>query len=599
MKLFGYWTVLVALTISAVAAYYSIVGLVAIFAAAMLPIIIMGAVLEVGKLTTAVWLHAYWDKAKWHVKSYLSIALILLMFITSMGIFGFLSKAHIEQTAQATEGVAQLERIETQIVRAEEVIARAEAKIQKLENTNTNADAGLEEKIAREQERIDTAYDRIQPAIDEQKQLLASNLAPYETQLEDINNKLSLLQQYADSNEVKALQRLVGARADGQYGSGTAKKVDVFRADNEQKRERVLYTMQSLRDDSTAAIARLRGIAEGEIADSNKLISRLREQIGVNDNSEQIALDIDEQRAKIKTSETEIESLLEKKYAIEGESRKLEAEVGPVKYIAEMVYGENADANTLEAAVRWVILILVIVFDPLAVVLIIAGITLIENSRSNVKKTEPLLEELEAEAEELQEEIVELREEMTELSVEVELPEFNMEEHTTPIINEVPNAEYAAWEALTEDTLKEIQDEEDRQTAPLEENAETAPQNVESMGDEEERESRETTPEDNSENTESEEEVIYEDIQGKYTINEHGHKSYIIDELQYELNKKAKESKKQSQVDATIDRMKADGYWPNVNMTTDVEELLANADPDTLEEVYKEITKDLNQKKEI
>lgn len=625
MKFFGYWTVLVALVISAVAAYYSIVGLVAIFAAAFVPIVIMGAALEVGKLTTAVWLHTYWDKAKWHVKSYLTVALLLLMFITSMGIFGFLSKAHIEQTAQATEGVAQLERIETQISRAEDAIARAETTIQKLENTNTDVDAGLEEKIAREQNRIDTAYDRIQPAIDEQKQLLTSNLEPYETQLNDINNKLALLQQYADSNEVKALQRLVGARADGQYGSGTAKKVDDFRAENEQKRDQVLFRMQSLRDDSTAEIARLRGIAENEIADSNKLISRLREQVGLNDNAEQIALDIDEQRVKIKTAETEIESLLEKKYALESESRKLEAEVGPVKYIAEMVYGENTDANTLEAAVRWVILILVMVFDPLAVVLIIAGITLIEASNAKNRKEDASIKKAEAELEELKVELdtakkefdlekasqQEILDEMSRLnqeienslgdigdynpmvrehnreprvvkSVKVNLPEFKMEEQATLIANIEEQVEeeledtlgiYADW-AAEEEMASDIHEAE--QTEEPEQIVEPVQSSV------------------NNE--------IFEDEQGQaYTVDEEtGHRSYLIDQAQYELNKRAKQSKlQQSQVDATIDRMKADGYWPNVNMTGEIEELLANADPDTLEEVYKEITKDLNQKKEI
>ena len=94
MRFFGYWTVLVALVISISAAYYSIVGLVAIFAASAIPVIIMGASLEVGKITTAVWLHLYGKRAKLFMRFYLTIAVLLLMFITSMGIFGFLSKAH-------------------------------------------------------------------------------------------------------------------------------------------------------------------------------------------------------------------------------------------------------------------------------------------------------------------------------------------------------------------------------------------------------------------------------------------------------------------------------------------------------------------------
>ena len=104
-------TLITALSISAVAIYYSVAGLVAIFAAAAVPIIIMGGTLEIGKLVTAVWLHRYWTKATWWLKTYLSIAVIILMVITSMGIFGFLSKAHIEQTSASNESVEKLSLI--------------------------------------------------------------------------------------------------------------------------------------------------------------------------------------------------------------------------------------------------------------------------------------------------------------------------------------------------------------------------------------------------------------------------------------------------------------------------------------------------------
>jgi len=459
MKLFGYWTVFVALGISAVAAYYSIVGLVAIFAAAMLPIIIMGAALEVGKITTAVWLHTYWDKAAWHIKTYLSIALVLLMFITSMGIFGFLSKAHIEQTAQATEGVAQIERIETEISRFEEVVARAEVQIQKLENANVDADEGIQQKIDAEQQRIDTAYERIQPAINEQKQLLLDNLAPYESQLTSIDSQLELYNTYNAENNIRDLQRLVGTTPDGRYGPGTKKAVDDWLTTQNNQREETLAKLQELRDNSSNEIQRIRKIAENEIADSNKLISRLRDQLGRNDNSEQVALDISEQRDRIKEANVEIELLFDQKFEIEKQARLLEAEVGPVKYIAEMVYGNEATTNMLEEAVRWVILILVVVFDPLAVVLIIAGITLIENAPSREKK-QPDKKEIpmpekpieEMEHNEIMEEFSRMNQEIENSygdigdynpmvrehnrkseSVEVKLPEFNFEEQTTSI----------------------------------------------------------------------------------------------------------------------------------------------------------------------
>ena len=92
----AFLTLLVALSLSGIAAYYSIIGLTAIFAAAVIPIIVMGGILEVSKLTVTVWLHQNWHRANVVMKFYMLPAVIILMFITSMGIFGFLSKAHIE-----------------------------------------------------------------------------------------------------------------------------------------------------------------------------------------------------------------------------------------------------------------------------------------------------------------------------------------------------------------------------------------------------------------------------------------------------------------------------------------------------------------------
>ena len=120
-------TLITALAISAVAIYYSVAGLVAIFAAAAVPIMIMGGVLEIGKLVTAVWLHKYWKQAAWWLRTYLGVAVFVLMLITSMGIFGFLSKAHIEQTSAGEESVAQVTQIENEIVRLNAVIDRADS----------------------------------------------------------------------------------------------------------------------------------------------------------------------------------------------------------------------------------------------------------------------------------------------------------------------------------------------------------------------------------------------------------------------------------------------------------------------------------------
>lgn len=122
--IFGYLTLFVALAISAVAAWYSIIGLMAIFSASAVAIAIMGGVLEVGKVLTASWLYQNWSRTPFLLKSYLTIAVFVLMFITSMGIFGFLSKAHIEQTGDLNVVENQIELIQIQIDREQKDIIR-------------------------------------------------------------------------------------------------------------------------------------------------------------------------------------------------------------------------------------------------------------------------------------------------------------------------------------------------------------------------------------------------------------------------------------------------------------------------------------------
>ena len=127
--------------------------------------------------------------------------------------------------------------------------------------------------------------------------------------------------------------------------------------------------IQTARDE----IQRLRKSAEDQVANSQALIERLRGQLAQTDKADEIDAAIDEQLARVKTAESEIDTLTEEKYALQAEYRKLEAEVGPIKYIAEFVYGDKADSNMLEDAVRWVIVLIIFVFDPLAVLLLIAS----------------------------------------------------------------------------------------------------------------------------------------------------------------------------------------------------------------------------------
>ena len=242
--LFAYFILAVALLIETVGAYYSITGLAAIFSGAVVPILIMGGSLELGKVTAAVWLKNNWDRAGITYKMYLLPAVAMLMLITSMGIFGYLSKAHNDQNL-------------------------------------VSGDVGA--KLAIYDEKIKTAKDNIEA---DRKQLA----------------------------QMDAAFDQVMTRSSDEKG---ADKANAIR--NSQKRDR-------------AALAR-------DIETNQRIISQINDEAA----------------------------------PVRAENRKVEAEVGPIKYIAKLIYSENPDANILEKAVTWVIMIIVAVFDPLALVLILAA----------------------------------------------------------------------------------------------------------------------------------------------------------------------------------------------------------------------------------
>ena len=371
-------TFVTALSISAVAIYYSVAGLAAIFAAAVIPIIIMGGILEIAKLVTTVWLHRYWSQAKWWLKTYLIIAVIVLMFITSMGIFGFLSKAHIEQTSASQESVAQVERFDNEIRRQTALVERYETRIKQLESGGGGVDSGIQSQIDTEQRRIDSAYARIQPQIDEQNRIIEGQSKLFSDQITKIDSDLAVLQRYIDDKEVTKAQAMVGVSTDGAWGPGTARAVNTWKATKAAERTQLVNKIQDInRDNSNIQAARdeikrLRSTVDSQVAESNKTISRLRESLGKN-KSEDIDAQLKEQMSGLKDAQAALDDATKQKYALQTEYRKLEAEVGPVKYIAEFIYGEDADKNMLERAVRWVIITIIFVFDPLAVLLLLAS----------------------------------------------------------------------------------------------------------------------------------------------------------------------------------------------------------------------------------
>lgn len=226
------------LAVAGVAAWFSVIGLATIFSGAWIPVIIMAGTLEVGKLVTAAYLHQNWNITQWWMKTYLTLSVIVLMFITSMGIFGYLSKAHLEQ--EANRVVDYTFEIEV-----------------------------LEDKIEFEQFKIDN----------------------YKSQLIGLD--------------------------------------DVLKTGRDRDKNYIFKTQKETR--------------------------------------EQIDVDINESIDNMRDLQNELLPL-KKNQAM------AELEVGPLKYIAELIYGEDEAKNYFDQAVRMVIILLVAVFDPLAVLLLIASL---------------------------------------------------------------------------------------------------------------------------------------------------------------------------------------------------------------------------------
>jgi hypothetical protein len=374
--LLTYLMLAVALCLSAVAAFYSIVGLTAIFAASVIPVVIMGSILEVAKLVITVWLHEYWSRVKWAMRLYLVPSVAILMFITSMGIFGFLSKAHIEQVGQGQENAAQLQRIEVELKRQTEIVEKAEARAKTLETTGTGADANVNSQIKTEQDRIDAALARVQPAIDEQNKIIDAQTRIYQDQIAKIDQQSAQLQKFIDAKEIDKAQALVGTAVDGNWGPGTAAAVRNWQAARARERTDAVAKLEQANNNPTIRaareeIARVRRTVETQVAESNRLIDRLRNQLGKGDTASVETL-VNEQQERVKTANLEIEKLTRTKYELQAEFRKLEVEVGPIKYIAELIY-DTTDQTILEKAVRWVIILIVAVFDPLAVMMLLAA----------------------------------------------------------------------------------------------------------------------------------------------------------------------------------------------------------------------------------
>ena len=339
-------TLLSALSISGVAIFYSVIGLATIFPGAFVPVVIMGGVLEVGKLVTASWLYRHWSHTRWLLRTYLTTAVIILSFITSMGIFGFLSKAHLEQNLASDTLIQRIsilnDKIESEkmsIDRQNAIILRAEKAI----NRDTGTASG----------DIEVQQSIIADANEKLKTLLAVET----NTVRDLNDRLKVL----DKNVSDVLT------ANKSFFNEEKAAADL-KASQKEERKQIAIKVAEAQD----RIAELKTDHKQEIAKAQEIIANMR--TGSQDNKGQFTKEVEQAEQKIFESQGNIDLFILEKQPLEKEMLTLEAEIGPVKYIAALAvdWGITDQVETSKA-VRWIILLLIVVFDPLAVLLLIAA----------------------------------------------------------------------------------------------------------------------------------------------------------------------------------------------------------------------------------
>ena len=414
---FGIITLITALTIAGVAAWFSIAGLIAIFSASATSIAVMAGSLEVGKLLTASWLYRYWDETGILMKSYLTVAVLALMLITSMGIFGYLSKAHLDQAAVSGDAIAIVDRVDGKIQRQRDFITLTEERIATI-NSGTGPD--VSQSISQQETIRDGAWERVQGDIEYNQGQITSIRSQLQSDLDGADTQLTADLQ-AGTDKLSALDAIVQSytsqgtttseTSSGGIFSGTqtetidnvARGTEV-RQSQQSERAQIAQDQQKLRDRADSKKTELRQIANTEIANLQSNIDRYRAQAQETVNSANGEINrlrdsatsdsqdnferVEELNAEIDLAYDTISELNAEKFEAEREVRTLEQEVGPIKYVAELVYGDQSQ-ELLDKSVRLFILLLVFVFDPLAVMLVIAANQTLLRYGINLESTGP------------------------------------------------------------------------------------------------------------------------------------------------------------------------------------------------------------------
>ena len=368
---FGLLTLITSIAIAGVAAWFSIAGLMIFFGGMPLSIAIMAGVLEVGKLLTASWLYRYWNETSLALKSYLTTAVIVLMLITSAGIYGYLSKAASDVSSDGAVAFAEVDRLDGQIAREENKIDILEDRILSIGGT-----VDVSESITQQETIRDGAWQRVQGDIDYAQ-----------GQIDRLRDQLAVLDKAVNDLRNKGVEVVVLDEG-GIFQQGETEKIDYVAQANElyAQQEQQRADIKADIDKQQANIDAYRLQAQKTIDDANVEINRLRNnsQSAQDDN----LIKIDEFNNQIDGIYDVIAVLKDEKFEAESKVRDLEREVGPIKYVAELLYGAS-DQDVMDKAIRIFILLFVFVFDPLAVMMLIAANQTLLRYGVNLESTGP------------------------------------------------------------------------------------------------------------------------------------------------------------------------------------------------------------------
>ena len=374
--LFGILTLITALAIAGVAAWFSIVGLMLLFSGMPMSIAVMAGTLEVGKLLTASWLYRYWNETSIMLRTYLTAAVVILMVITSIGIFGYLSKAAGDQASDTGDAVAIVERVDAQIAREENKIAILEDRIQSI-----GGSIDVSSSISQQEEIRDGAWTRVQGDIDYNQEQITSVRSQLTLDITTQSGRLTALDKAVNDMASKSTEKIVLNQR--TFGADEIQIIDYgerakeLKLSQQAERDEIRDEKIRLRDQASKdikvfqdAIDNYRAQAQDTIKGANAEINRLRGQSSTQ--ADDNLIKIDTFNDGIDAIYDNIVALKDEKFDAEQKVRTLDREVGPIKYLAQLIYSSD-EREVLDQAIRLFILLLVFVFDPLAVMLVIAA----------------------------------------------------------------------------------------------------------------------------------------------------------------------------------------------------------------------------------